>query len=168
MSAIRVLGPPDAQACQALRLRALHESPTAFSSSYEEEVDRSAADIVARATPAADGSRCPFGAFVDGALVGIVTFVRPMQQKLEHTSELVGMYVAPEHRRRRLGRALVDAVVTHARAQVGVEQIKLGVNATNERAKGLYRTASCVMASNRTRYASMASTTTKSCTSCGS
>src|SRR5215475_1277973 len=110
MALIRVLGPADAQPCQALRLRALRESPTAFSSSYEDEVDRSAADVIARATPAADGSRCPFGAFVDGALVGIATFVRPMQPKLRHTSELVGMYVAPEHRDRRIGRALVDAV----------------------------------------------------------
>ena len=144
MATIRVLGADDAQAYQALRLRGLRESPTAFSSSYEEEVGRSAADVVARVTPAADGSKCAFGAFVDGALGGIVAFMRPLRPKLEHTSELVGMYVAPEQRRRRLGRALVDAVVEHARRQSGVEQIKLGVNATNDAARRLYQAAGFV------------------------
>jgi len=139
VTTIRVLGAADAQAYQALRLRGLRESPTAFSSSYEEEVGRTDAEIVARATPAADGTRCVFGAFVDGSLGGVAGFIRPLRPKLLHTSELVGMYVAPEQRRRRLGRALVDAVVAHARGQNGVEQIKLGVNATNEPAKGLYR-----------------------------
>jgi ribosomal protein S18 acetylase RimI-like enzyme len=139
VTTIRVLGVADAQRCQALRLRALRESPTAFSSSYEEEVGRTEAEMIARVTPAEDGSRRTFGAFVDGALGGIATFVRPMRPKLLHTSELVGMYVAPEHRRQRCGRALVEAVVAHARAQSGVVQIKLGVTATNEPAKGLYR-----------------------------
>jgi len=134
-----MLGPADAPAYQALRLRGLRDSPTAFSSSYEEEMGRSAAEVVARVTPAADGSKCVFGALVDGTVGGIAGFMRPLRPKLLHTSELVGMYVAPEQRRRRLGRALVDAVVAHARAQSGVEQIKLGVNATNEPAKGLYR-----------------------------
>ncbi|HET6472746.1 MAG TPA: GNAT family N-acetyltransferase [Pseudomonadales bacterium] len=139
MATIRMLGPADAAAYQALRLRGLRESPTAFSSSYEEEAERSVAEVVARVTPAADGSKCVFGAFVDGALGGVAGFMRPMRPKLLHTSELVGMYVAPEQRRLHFGRALVEAVVAHARAQSGVEQIKLGVNAANEPAKGLYR-----------------------------
>jgi len=134
-----MLGPADAAAYQALRLRGLRESPTAFSSSYEEEAERSVAEVVARVTPAADGSKCVFGAFVDDALGGVAGFMRPMRPKLLHTSELVGMYVAPEQRRLHFGRALVEAVVAHARAQSGVEQIKLGVNAANEPAKGLYR-----------------------------
>jgi ribosomal protein S18 acetylase RimI-like enzyme len=139
VTTIRVLGVADAPAYQALRLRGLRESPTAFSSSYEDEVGRSDEEVVARVTPATDGSKCVFGAFVDGALAGIASFMRPARPKLLHTSELVGMYVAPERRRLRIGRALVDAVVEHARAQRGVEQIKLGVTATNEQAKGLYR-----------------------------
>jgi len=139
MTTIRVLGPADASAYQALRLRGLRESPTAFSSSYEEEVERSAAEVVARVTPAPNGSKCVFGAFVDGALGGVSGFIREMRPKLLHTSELVGMYVAPEQRRLHVGRALVETVIAHARAQSGVEQIKLGVNATNEPAKGLYR-----------------------------
>jgi RimJ/RimL family protein N-acetyltransferase len=136
---IRVLDRADAPAYQALRLRGLRESPTAFSSSYEDEVGRSVAEVVARVLPAADGSKRVFGAFVDGALGGIVTFVRPQRPKLEHTSEIVGMYVAPEHRRQRLGRALVDSVVRHARTLAGVEQIKLAVTASNEPARRLYR-----------------------------
>jgi hypothetical protein len=38
---IRLLNPNDAPSFQSLRLRALTDAPTSFSSSYEEEVERS-------------------------------------------------------------------------------------------------------------------------------
>ena len=135
---VRPLDAKDAAEYQALRLRALRESPTAFSSSYDEEADRSPSDIVARVTPAADGSKCVFGAFFDGALAGMVTLVRPTRPKIRHVAEIAGMYVAPERRRQQIGRLLLDAAVTHARALSGVRQIKLGVNASNTAARQLY------------------------------
>jgi len=141
---IRQLDPHDAAAYQALRLRALQDSPTSFSSSYAQEANRSIAEIIPRVTPAADGSRCVFGAFDDGRLVGMLAFIRPTSAKLAHGAELAGMYVAPECRRRGFGRALLDALIAHARGLGGVRQLKLGVNAGNESARSVYRSAGFV------------------------
>jgi ribosomal protein S18 acetylase RimI-like enzyme len=139
--AIRKLDSHDAGAYQRLRLQALRECPTAFSASYEDEVGRSELEIVARVKPSADGSFCIFGAFVDDRLAGFLAFIGSQRAKLRHCAQLAGMYVAPEFRRGGAGRALLDAAIEHARCVEGIRQLKLSVNATNNSARHLYRTA---------------------------
>ncbi|HKE92745.1 MAG TPA: GNAT family N-acetyltransferase, partial [Povalibacter sp.] len=112
----------------------------AFSASYADEMNRTEAEIATRVTPAADGSLCVFGAWIDEQLAGIVAFIRPQRAKLQHGAGVAGMYVAPELRRRRVGRDLLDAVIAHARS-VGVRQLKLSVNAVNSGARRLYESA---------------------------
>lgn len=136
---VRHLTAEDAAAYHNLRLRALHESPTAFSSTYAQEAGRSTSEIAERVTPAPDGSRCVFGVFVGEQLVGNLTFVRPQSEKLLHCAELMGMYIAPEFRRRGFGRALVDTALAHARSLPRVRQMKLTVNAANTAARSLYQ-----------------------------
>lgn len=138
---IRLLDRSDAQAYQALRLLALRESPTAFSASHADEVGRSIDEVAARIAPATNGLVCTWGSFEQDALAGFVAVIHPQRAKLRHCVELAGMYIAPPSRRRGLGHALLRAVVDHARSLPGVRQIKLGVNATNEAAKALYRSA---------------------------
>jgi ribosomal protein S18 acetylase RimI-like enzyme len=137
---VRLLTPQDAAAYQQVRLRALRESPTAFSASYEDEVGRTHDEIAPRLAAAADGSMCTYGVF-EGELAGFVAFIRPQREKVRHSAELAGMYVLPEFRRRGLGHVLMDAVIAHARALGGVRQIRLGVNAANDSAVALYRSA---------------------------
>jgi ribosomal protein S18 acetylase RimI-like enzyme len=136
---VRQLTSDDASAYQALRLFALEERPEAFSASYADEAKRSPEEIASRVTPAADGSRCAFGAFADDRLAGFLAFVRPERPKLHHWADLAGMYVAPEFRRRGLGGALVDAALAHARALPGLRQVRLSVNASNLPARSLYQ-----------------------------
>jgi ribosomal protein S18 acetylase RimI-like enzyme len=136
---VRRLDKEDAAAYQELRLRALQECPTAFSSSYEEECRRPTSEIVARVTEAPDGFVCVFGAFDHDRLVGILAFVRSRGAKTRHIAELAGMYVVPECRHQGHGRALVDILLLHARSAGGVRSLKLGVNAQNEPAKRLYQ-----------------------------
>lgn len=138
---IRLLSSQDAAAYQRLRLRALQESPTAFSSSYEDEAGRTLAEIAARVTPAVDGAICTLGAFADDELAGFVSLIHPQRKKLRHGAELAGMYVAPEYRRRGYGHALMNAVIARAQSLDGVRQLKLGVNATNKAALQLYQSA---------------------------
>lgn len=138
---IRLLDRRDAAAYQALRLQALHDSPHAFSASFEDEAGRSLDEVAARLVPVADGSVCTFGVFEHGDLAGFVALIHPQRAKLRHSVELAGMYVASAHRCRGLGRALLQAVIAHARAIDGVRQVGLGVNATNDAAKALYGSA---------------------------
>ncbi len=134
---VRQLAPADAQSFRALRLRGLRESPEAFGSTYEEEVDRPlqmTVDGLAGATGSA-----VFGALDDdGALVGIGGVHRESKRKAQHRAGIFGMYVVPEARGRGLGRALLQALVDHAHTLEGLHRLELGVTTTNTAARGLY------------------------------
>ncbi len=93
MIELRVLSAQDAAEFQRLRLEALRDSPTAFSSSYEDERDRDLVRVAERISP--DGLGLIFGAFDGGRLVGTAGFRREGGRKLEHKSFIWGMYVTP-------------------------------------------------------------------------
>ncbi|MEO6408456.1 MAG: GNAT family N-acetyltransferase [Burkholderiaceae bacterium] len=133
----RALAPSDAPAFQALRLRGLLESPSAFASSHVEEAATPLADVAERL--AAVPGRAVFGAFDDDVLVGVVGLVREHHLKLAHKAFVWGMYVAPEARRQRTGAALLKHALAHAVTEWKVRQVKLGVNAANGTALALYR-----------------------------
>jgi ribosomal protein S18 acetylase RimI-like enzyme len=122
----------DWEVVRDIRLRALADSPSAFASSLDEERDRPAEFWGARLA-AADAST--FLALEAGTAVGLVTVFRTS----EHPSRasLVSMWVAPERRGRRLGRALVERVVTWAGAR-GAKTVELWVTDSNEAARALY------------------------------
>jgi RimJ/RimL family protein N-acetyltransferase len=136
---MRVLLAQDAAAFQGLRLQALSECPTAFSSSYEEECDRPLFRVGERL--ASTAGHAVFGAFDGNKLIGIVGIHREEHRKLAHKAFIWGMYVAPAYRNRGLGRQLLDRALTHAATMPGLRQVNLGVNAENSRAIALYEAA---------------------------
>lgn len=134
---IRLLTSADAEAFQALRLRGLQEWPSAFASSFEEEVN-TAIDIVAsRLAPRDDAA--VLGAFKDEQLVAIAGVARESMKKLAHKAYIWGVYVAPEVRSRGIGRRLMEAVLAHAADALRVQQVNLGVNAANHAALTMYQ-----------------------------
>lgn len=133
MTEVRRLTAADAAVFHALRCRGLREDPTAFASSYEEETAQPIAEVAARM-----GTAAVFGAFEGGALVGVVGLKRESHRKLAHKVVLWGMYVAPEARRRGVGRRLVVSALAEAFGWPGVRQVYLGVNAANAAATALY------------------------------
>jgi ribosomal protein S18 acetylase RimI-like enzyme len=56
------------------------------------------------------------------------------------TTEIGGMWVYPEHRRRGVGRALLEAAV-HWSAEHGARQVSLSAEASNSAAVALYESA---------------------------
>jgi RimJ/RimL family protein N-acetyltransferase len=134
---IRPLGPADAAAFRALRLRGLRESPDAFGGSYEEEAAQPVESTAAMLENAAPGD-VVLGAWDEDALLGVVALRREPRHRARHRAGIRAMYVAPEARGRGVGRALLDAVVAHARAVEGIHRLELGVTVTNEAARALY------------------------------
>ena len=133
---IRELAASDAAAFQALRLEALLECPSAFSSSHEEERDLPLDDVARRIVARPEG--CVLGAFVKAQLVGIVGLRREQQRKLSHKAFIWGMFVAPHSRKSGIGRSLVSLALARAARMPGVRQVNLGVNAANSAALALY------------------------------
>jgi ribosomal protein S18 acetylase RimI-like enzyme len=134
---IRVLVPADAEQCQALRLQALRECPTAFSSSYEEECETPIAEVARRL---ASSDTTVFGAFDAQRLVGTAVLHRETKRKRAHIAIVWGMYVDPACRHRGIGRKLLDQLLGHAAGMRGLRKVTLGVNAANPAAIALYET----------------------------
>jgi ribosomal protein S18 acetylase RimI-like enzyme len=139
---IRLLTPADVIAFQALQLRALQESPTAFGSSFDEEKDSSPSVIESRLTSEVD--RGIFGAFDEAELIGMVALARENMQKLSHKGFIWGMYVAPNFRRKGVGRTLLVEALKLARSMSGLRQVNLCVNATGVAAIKLYESVGFV------------------------
>lgn len=131
---IRRLGPEDASAYRALRLRALWEFPQAFTSSHEEDEK---VPLEATVKRLATQHLKFWGAFDDAELCGIVGLDRETRVKNRHKATVVGMYVAHERMGRGIGRALLEALIEDAKAS-GVELLVLTVTHAEGGARRLY------------------------------
>lgn len=140
MTIIRRVQPDDWQALREIRLRALRDIPSAFGSTYDEEVEYG--DQVWReraASGAGDGDQAQWFAVDDQGLpVGVVR--GSIRDDQATHADLWSMWVAPEARRQGLGRRLVAAVEEWATAKLA-ETLVLWVTSTNEPARRLYEDA---------------------------
>ena len=134
---IRRLDSSDAPAFLALRLAALQQCPTAFSSSYDEECDTPVSAIEKRLS--ADSGRFVFGAFDGDALVGMLVLGREEGSKVRHKGFIRAVYVAPSLRGQGLARLLVEQALDTAMRLEGLQQLTLSVTAGNAIALGLYQ-----------------------------
>lgn len=91
----------------------------------------------------AEADQALFGGF-DPELAGIVGLYRAKGEKSAHKSHLWGLYVAPAHRGKGLGRLLVEAAVGFARSMPGVSQVCLCVSEETPGAAALYQRAGFV------------------------
>lgn len=124
------VGPAHWQALREVRLRALADSPGAFLRTYDEEAALPDDEWQRRAE-----ERVTFLAWVDGEPAGMVGAHVPPD--VDDAVELVAMWSAPEHRRRGVGRALVEAVVGWARS-TGAGRVVLWVMRGNDAARVFY------------------------------
>ncbi len=134
---IRLLNGADAQAYRAIRLEALRTAPDAFASSFEEESARPLETFRQRLDGKQGGFT--FGAIAgSGEIVGTAGGVRKDRLKTRHKLLLVGVYVQPAWRGKRLGEHLIDRVLQHARELGDIKLVQLKVAIDNRPACALY------------------------------
>lgn len=132
---VRLLGPADALLYRSLRLRALREHPDAFTSSYAEDREQPLEAAAQRLA-----AHAFWGAYRHAELYGFVGLERETRARNRHKGTVMGMYVAPEAAGQGVARALLEALVRHARAN-GLESLVLTVTEGNTRAQRLYEAA---------------------------
>src|SRR5512145_3202999 len=112
---IRTLTDADIPAYIELRRRSLIDAPLALTAAPEDDVALRPDFVREQIRRAPDWTL--FGAFLPdlGAIAGLS---RDRHRKRAHIATLWGFWVAPEHRRRGVAKALLDAVIVHARSIV--------------------------------------------------
>lgn len=135
---IRRLNEQDAKSYRQLRSEALELEPWAFTDSIGEHQAMTLETIQHRLSAGTSADSFVVGAFDEGQLIGMAGFFRRHGEKIRHRGEIWGVYVAKRHRAKGIGRALLADLLEQLRAEVGLEQVALGVSVGNIAAKRLY------------------------------
>lgn len=137
---VRPLDLADTPAYRALMLQGYAQAADAFTSTAAER-ESASLDWWTQRLQHEAGLGLAFGAFVDERLMGSVAIEYSAQTKTRHKAHVVGMYVAPGHRRHGAGRALLAAALDHARQRPGISAVVLTVTEGNASATRLYEAA---------------------------
>ncbi len=137
MLELRNLTSDDAEMLKNLRLFCMQESPTRFSSSLNEERQRTIDSLQASLSK----SRAEFfivGAFDRDQLVAIAGFTRQRAEKALHKGDIWGVYVMPDYRRNKLAGRLMENLIDQARELDGLSTLLLKVTGHSIPARHVY------------------------------
>lgn len=121
---IRKLTAADARAYLSIRHRAVLEEPESFSPTIEEEQKK---DVAVYEQQLSNPLTATYGIFDNGELVGVTTLEHNPYEKMKHLAQIVGVYLAPEHRGKGYSKALFQFVIDDAHANPQLEQLRLSV-----------------------------------------
>lgn len=134
---IRRLEIKDVDACFALRLKGLQESPTSFLSTYSEE-KTAGLSFLTKVLSRTDPDNVMFGGFVQNQLAGVIGIFREDKIKVHHKGNIWGMYVDDPYRRKGIGRKLLDTAIAYAKNPMQCLSLYLTVEAANAGARQSY------------------------------
>jgi ribosomal protein S18 acetylase RimI-like enzyme len=137
---VRVLVATDALEYRGFMLQGYAQDADAFTTTAEERSAEPLSWWLKRISDP-NGLSQAFGAFHEGVLVGSVTIEYSAKYKIRHKAIIVGMFVSAPHRGLGVGRALLLAAISHARARPGVKVLTLTVTEGNTQAVRLYSSA---------------------------
>jgi ribosomal protein S18 acetylase RimI-like enzyme len=133
---IRAANPGDAIPFRELRLHALQDSPTAFSSDYQRNLSHPPQYWEDMLTMHADESTI-FLAEHNKEMIGMTGIARGGSPKTRHSATIWGVYVRPEWRGLHIAETLIDACFRWARDRK-IVGARLGVTTTNTSAIRCY------------------------------
>jgi RimJ/RimL family protein N-acetyltransferase len=134
--AIREAAPSDVEGFRELRLHALQNAPTAFSSDYEVNSNQPISYWEGRLTFDQHGTI--FFAEYENELIGMTGIRRRESAKTRHSADIFSVYVRPEWRGLHIAEALIEACIAWAKAQ-DVNIVKLGVLSSSTSAVRCYQ-----------------------------
>lgn len=130
----------DWQKYRDLRLEALKDSPTAFASSYQDELPTPDEKWKERLQNALD-EKTDFMLFAKSGekLVGMAGAFRNQKIKVRHIATIYGVYVNPQFRSQGLGTKLLESLISKLKKHPQIVKIKISAVTKNSGALKLYQ-----------------------------
>lgn len=128
----------DWQEYKNLRLKALEDDPMAFTTSFEEAVNK-VNDYWIGHLKEQDKESITLFAKKGNRLIGMIAAVFNSKKKTRHIAELVGAYVDPEFRGHGAGSKLMKGIIDQVKNHKEIIKINLGVITTQKPAIALYK-----------------------------
>jgi len=135
MVTLEQLSPRLAMHLKQVRLTALRDTPSAFSSTYAKEFKRSNEDWIRLASAWTSGQSVFYIAMDDGAPCGMIA--GKFDDIMPRRAWVLSMWVEPSHRRSGLGARLMDEVERWARS-LAICELYLHVTSNNSTAQTFY------------------------------
>ena len=131
-----VLETKDWEITKSLTLEALLDSPQAFSSSYQKNLEYSDEKWKSYSTPIKSGS-------IANTVVVFYKTGQPIGKAIliirdSHKAEIAGMYINPQHRGRGLGRKLIEEAIESIPRDQDITLLEMSVNTLQIPAYKLY------------------------------
>jgi ribosomal protein S18 acetylase RimI-like enzyme len=133
---IREATPADLSQYRELRLHALKNAPTAFSSDYQMQLNQPTSFWERRV--ASDEYGTIFFAEHENKLIGMTGIRQNESPKTKHSADIISVYVRPEWRGLHIAEALIEACIEWSKAR-GINIVKLGVISTSTSAIRCYQ-----------------------------
>jgi ribosomal protein S18 acetylase RimI-like enzyme len=114
-----------------LRLEALMSDPTAFGSSYEEEIILPDEEWVNRINNV-------LFAILNNKLIGMIVYIFNKGLKIKHIANIYGVYVKKEYRNQGIGKKLLENAISLILTNKNIMKINLSVNPQQVAAVKLY------------------------------
>ncbi|MEH1882976.1 MULTISPECIES: GNAT family N-acetyltransferase [unclassified Nostoc] len=133
---IRQLTKYDVKDYRNIRLEALYKNPDSFGTTDHEEAIKTIEQFQDRIL--VDNNNFILGCLEDKELIGIFAFHQESRIKLRHKAYITSMYVQQEHRRKGIGKLLLNELIERAKAINEVEILLLDIVEGNFLAKQLY------------------------------
>jgi ribosomal protein S18 acetylase RimI-like enzyme len=130
---IVVLHPNEWPLYRAIRLESLQIEPQAFGSTYAKTLELPDEEWANRLGSTRNHPRF---ARLDGEIVALAGIALERDKR---SASIFGAYVRPSHRGQGIGKRLMESLLQIARAEPGIDQIVLCVNAAQPAAIALYR-----------------------------
>ena len=125
-------------------LQAYADDPDVFTATVPEREPLPMEFWASRVSDDPDPGEMVFGAFLDDRLVGVAGLKLERRPRTMHKALLFGTRVLPEFRGQGIARALVEAVLEHARSMPGTRVVQLTVTESNAAAIQLYESCGFV------------------------
>lgn len=119
------------------RLRALKNSPSAFLTTYDEEIAKGQSHFE-KTLSHLGNEKAIFGAIENNQVIATIGIYQQDRPKTAHKAGIWGMYVDEAFRKKGIGLKLLDSAIQFAHNEMKVKQIHLSIESTNKAARSLY------------------------------